>query len=142
VVQQALTGVRILDLTSVVVGPSGTLRLADYGAEVIKLEAPEGDVLRALGGPSPSGQHSGKCMAFNRNKRAICLDLKQPAARATALRVLDGCDVLVANIRPEALERLGLDAACTRATRPTLIHCAITGFGPADHAAAARPTTR
>src|SRR5271165_2500701 len=68
-----LAGIRILDLTTVVVGPSCTLRLADYGAEVIKLEAPEGDVLRTLGGPSPSGQHSGKYLAFNRNKRAICL---------------------------------------------------------------------
>jgi crotonobetainyl-CoA:carnitine CoA-transferase CaiB-like acyl-CoA transferase len=129
VVLQALTGIRILDLTSVVVGPSCTLRLADHGAEVIKLEAPEGDVLRTLGGPSPSGQHSGKYLAFNRNKRAICLDLKQPAARAAALRILDRCDVLVSNIRPEALERLGLDAASTRPTRPALIHCAITGFG-------------
>ncbi len=129
-VHQALAGIRILDLTSVVVGPSCTLRLADYGAEVIKLEAPEGDVLRTLGGPSPTGQHSGKYLAFNRNKRAICLDLKQPAARAAVLRILDRCDVLVSNIRPEALARLGLDAESTRATRPRLIHCAITGFGP------------
>lgn len=125
-----LSGIRILDLTTVVVGPSCTLRLADYGAEVIKLEAPEGDVLRTLGGPSPSGQHSGKYLAFNRNKRAICLNLKQPAARTAVLRILDHCDVLVSNIRPEALARLGLDAASTRATRPRLIHCAITGFGP------------
>jgi crotonobetainyl-CoA:carnitine CoA-transferase CaiB-like acyl-CoA transferase len=130
VVEQALAGIRILDLTSVVVGPSCTLRLADYGAEVIKLESPEGDVLRTLGGPSPSGQHSGKYLAFNRHKRAICLDLKQPAAREAVQRILDGCDVLVSNIRPEALARLGLDAASTRATRPRLIHCAITGFGP------------
>jgi crotonobetainyl-CoA:carnitine CoA-transferase CaiB-like acyl-CoA transferase len=125
-----LAGIRILDLTTVVVGPSCTLRLADHGAEVIKLEAPEGDVLRTLGGPSPSGQHSGKYLAFNRNKRAICLDLKQAAARTAVLRILDGCDVLVSNIRPEALARLGLDAAATRAARPRLIHCAITGFGP------------
>lgn len=125
-----LTGLRVLDLTSVVVGPSCTLRLADYGAEVIKLEAPEGDVLRTLGGPSPSGQHSGKYLAFNRNKRAICLDLKQAAARTAVQRILDRCDVLVSNIRPEALARLGLDAATARATRPRLIHCAITGFGP------------
>lgn len=125
-----LAGIRVLDLTTVVVGPSCTLRLADYGAEVIKLESPEGDVLRTLGGPSPSGQHSGKYLAFNRNKRAICLDLKQPTARQAVLRILDRCDVLVSNIRPEALARLGLDAATTRATRPRLIHCAITGFGP------------
>jgi crotonobetainyl-CoA:carnitine CoA-transferase CaiB-like acyl-CoA transferase len=126
----SLTGIRVLDLTSVVVGPSCTLRLADYGAEVIKLESPEGDVLRTLGGPSPSGQHSGKYLAFNRNKRAICLDLKQDTARAAVQRILDRCDVLVSNIRPEALARLGLDAASARATRPRLIHCVITGFGP------------
>ena len=125
-----LEGIRILDLTSVVVGPSCTLRLADYGAEVIKLEAPGGDVLRTLGGPSPSGQHSGKYLHFNRKKRAICLDLKQPSARAALLLVLDGCDVLVSNMRPDALVRLGLDAASTRATRPRLIHCTISGFGP------------
>ncbi len=125
-----LTGIRVLDLTSVVVGPACTLRLADYGADVIKLESPEGDVLRTLGGPSPSGQHSGKYLAFNRNKRAICLDLKQDAARTAVQRILDRCDVLVSNIRPEALARLGLDAATARATRPRLIHCAITGFGP------------
>ena len=126
----ALEGIRILDLTSVVVGPSCTLRLADYGAEVIKLEAPGGDVLRSLGGPSPSGQHSGKYLHFNRKKRAICLDLKQQAAREALLRVLDGCDVFVSNMRPDALARLGLDADSTRASRPRLIHCTISGFGP------------
>jgi crotonobetainyl-CoA:carnitine CoA-transferase CaiB-like acyl-CoA transferase len=125
-----LAGIRILDLTSVVVGPSCTLRLADYGAEVIKLEAPEGDVLRSLGGPSPSGRNSGKFLHFNRNKRNICLDLKRPEARAALLRVIDGCDVVVSNIRPDSLARLGLDAASLRATRPRLIHCTITGFGP------------
>ncbi len=125
-----LAGIRILDLTSVVVGPSCTLRLADYGAEVIKLEAPEGDVLRTLGGPSPSGRTSGKYLHFNRNKRAICLDLKQPAARTALLKIIDRIDVVVSNIRPDSLARLGLDAASLRATRPRLIHCAITGFGP------------
>ncbi len=125
-----LEGIRVLDLTSVVVGPSCTLRLADYGAEVIKLEAPGGDVLRTLGGPSPSGAHSGKYLHFNRKKRAICLDLKRPAAREALLRVLDGCDVLVSNMRPDALARLGLDARSVRASRPRLIHCTISGFGP------------
>lgn len=128
-----LRGIRVLDLTSVVVGPACTLRLADYGAEVIKVESPEGDVLRSLGGPSPSGQHSGKYLAFNRNKRAVCLDLKQTAGREAVSRVLDRCDVFVSNVRPEALARLGLDAASARATRPRLIHCVITGFGPGPY---------
>src|SRR4051794_21819689 len=125
-----LAGVRVLDLTSVVVGPACTQRLADYGAEVIKLEPPEGDVLRSLGGPSPSGRHAGMFLHFNRKKRMICLNLKQPQARAALLTVLDDCDVLVSNMRPDALQRLGLDAASVRATRPGLVHCTITGFGP------------
>jgi crotonobetainyl-CoA:carnitine CoA-transferase CaiB-like acyl-CoA transferase len=125
-----LNAIRVLDLTTVVVGPSCTLRLADHGAEIIKLESPEGDLLRTLGGPSPSGHGSGKYLHFNRRKRSICLDLKHPAARHAALRILQGCDVFVSNIRPESLARLGLDAAATRATHPRLIHCSITGFGP------------
>jgi crotonobetainyl-CoA:carnitine CoA-transferase CaiB-like acyl-CoA transferase len=125
-----LHGIRILDLTTVVVGPSCTLRLADHGAEVIKLEAPEGDLLRTLGGPSPSGHGSGKYLHFNRRKRSICLNLKQSSARQAALRILQGCDVFVSNIRPESLARLGLDAAATRIAHPRLIHCSITGFGP------------
>ncbi len=128
--QAPLAGIRILDLTSVVVGPSCTLRLADYGAEIIKLESPEGDVLRTLGGPSPSGRTSGKFLHFNRNKRNICLDLKHAPARVALLRIIDRCDVVVSNIRPDSLARLGLDAASLRATRPRLIHCTITGFGP------------
>ena len=125
-----LEGIRVLDLTSVVVGPSCTLRLADYGAEVIKLEPPEGDVLRTLGGPSPSGRMSGKYLHFNRRKRAICLDLKKPGGLDALYRIADTCDVVVSNMRPEALGRLKLDAASLRARRPGLIHCTITGFGP------------
>jgi crotonobetainyl-CoA:carnitine CoA-transferase CaiB-like acyl-CoA transferase len=125
-----LAGIRVLDLTTVVVGPAATLRLADWGAEVIKVEAPGGDLLRTLGGPSPSGRMSGKYLHFNRGKRSVCLDLKHPAAAAAVRAVLAGCDVLVANIRPEALARLGLDAAACRARQPALIHCTITGFGP------------
>lgn len=125
-----LAGIRVLDLTSVVVGPVATLRLAQYGAEVIKVETGEGDLLRRLGGPSPSGQHCGAYLHLNRGKRSIRLDLKRPAARRALARILDRCDVFVSNIRPDALARLGLDAAAARAGRPRLIHCTITGFGP------------
>jgi crotonobetainyl-CoA:carnitine CoA-transferase CaiB-like acyl-CoA transferase len=125
-----LAGIRVLDLTSVVVGPAATLRLADLGAEIIKIEPPGGDLLRTLGGPSPSGQMSGKYLHFNRAKRSVCLDLKQPAARDALVTILAGCDVLVSNIRPEALDRLGLGAAACRERQPELIHCSITGFGP------------
>jgi crotonobetainyl-CoA:carnitine CoA-transferase CaiB-like acyl-CoA transferase len=125
-----LTGVRVLDLTSVVVGPAATLRLADFGAEVIKIEPPEGDLMRTLGGPSHSGLLSGKFLHFNRDKEFVCLNLRVPAGLAALRRILRGCDVFVTNIRPEALARMGLDAQSCRDDHPALIHCTITGFGP------------
>ena len=128
--ERPLAGIRVLDLTSVVVGPVATLRLAQYGAEVIKIETAEGDLMRRLGGPSPSGQHSGGYLHLNRGKRSVRLDLKRPAARRALGRILDRCDVFVSNIRPDALARLGLDAETACAARPRLIHCGITGFGP------------
>jgi crotonobetainyl-CoA:carnitine CoA-transferase CaiB-like acyl-CoA transferase len=125
-----LAGIRVLDLTSVVVGPACTVRLAGYGADVVKIESIDGDQMRALGGPSPSGRHSGSYLQFNRGKKAVCLDLKHPAAREIVARLLDRVDVVVSNMRPIALERLGLDAETVRRQRPRLIHCTITGFGP------------
>jgi crotonobetainyl-CoA:carnitine CoA-transferase CaiB-like acyl-CoA transferase len=125
-----LSGIRVLDLTSVVVGPACTVRLAGYGAEVTKIEAFDGDQMRALGGPSPTGQHSGTYLHLNRGKRNISLDLKSDGAPEIIGRLLDQCDVFVSNLRPAALARLGLDPAQVRATRPGLIYCTITGFGP------------
>ncbi|MGZ5897450.1 MAG: CoA transferase, partial [Xanthobacteraceae bacterium] len=125
-----LAGVRVLDLTSVVVGPAATLRLADLGAEIIKVEAPEGDLLRTLGGPSHSGSMSGKFLHFNRDKKFVCLNLRSPEGLTALRRILAGCDVLLTNIRPDALARMKLDAKTCRAEKPDLIHCSITGFGP------------
>jgi crotonobetainyl-CoA:carnitine CoA-transferase CaiB-like acyl-CoA transferase len=113
-----------------VVGPAATLRLADLGAEIIKIEAPEGDLLRTLGGPSRSGQLAGKFLHFNRNKKFVCLNLRTPAGLDALGRILQSCDVLLTNIRPEALARMKLDAPSCRAQKPDLIHCTITGFGP------------
>lgn len=125
-----LAGIRVIDLTSVVVGPACTLRLSDFGAEVIKIEPPAGDVLRSLGGPSPGGQHAGSYLHLNRGKRALGLDLKAPAAQEVLNRLILTSDVFVANMRPEALTRLGLDADSLRVIHPQLVHCTITGFGP------------
>ena len=136
---EALAGLRVLDLTSVVVGPTCTWRLAQYGAEIIKVEAPEGDLMRGLGGVSPTGQHSGTYLHLNRGKRNICLDLKKPGAREVIARLLERVDVVVANMRPRALERLGLDAATVRAQHPGMIHCLITGYGT-NGPYAGRPT--
>src|SRR5215470_5062737 len=111
---RALTGIRVVDLTSVVVGPTATLYLADYGADIIKVEAPGGDLLRTLGGKSKSGQLSGKFMHFNRNKRSLVLDLKQERGRAALHRLMATADIFIANVRPAALERLGLGAEALR----------------------------
>ena len=124
-----LAGIRVVDLTSVVVGPTATLFLADYGAEVIKVEAPSGDLLRTLGGRSKSGQLSGKFTHFNRNKRSIVLDLKQDKAMEALHKLLGTADVFLANIRPAALERLGLGAEALRAKHKKLIVCNLMGFG-------------
>ena len=123
-----LHGLRVLDLSSVVVGPVCTGVLAEQGAEVIKVESPEGDLLRKLGGKGRTPGMSGKFLNFNRGKRSLCLDLKQPRARAALLRVARRCDVLVTNIRPDAQRRLGVDAASLAAEAPRLIHCSIVGF--------------
>src|SRR5262249_42753020 len=128
--ERLLAGIRVVDLTTVVVGPAATLRLSDYGAEIIKVEAPEGDLMRVIGGPSHSGELSGKFMHFNRSKRFACLNLKMPAARTIMHKLIAGCDVFISNIRPNALERLGLDAPACLARKPDLIHCLIAGFGP------------
>jgi crotonobetainyl-CoA:carnitine CoA-transferase CaiB-like acyl-CoA transferase len=124
-----LDGVRILDLTSVVVGPVCTARLASYGAEIIKLESPDGDLMRGLGGQSPTGQHSGTYLHLNRGKRNICCDLKQPGAREITDRLIASADIIIANMRPQALTRLGLDHETIRARHPEKIYCLITGYG-------------
>lgn len=125
----ALAGIRVVDLTTVVVGPTATLFLADYGADVIKVEAPEGDIMRTLGGQSKSGQLSGKFIHFNRNKRSLVLDLKQQRGRTALHRLLETADVFIANVRPAALERLGLGAAALRDRHKRLIVCNLMGFG-------------
>ena len=126
---EPMKGVRILDLTSVVVGPVCTWRLGQYGAEVIKVENPEGDLMRGLGGLSPTGQHSGTYLHLNRGKRNICLDLKKPSSREVMQRLIESADVIVANMRPQALQRLGLDAESIRDRHPEKIYCLITGYG-------------
>jgi crotonobetainyl-CoA:carnitine CoA-transferase CaiB-like acyl-CoA transferase len=124
-----LQGVRILDLTSVVVGPACTARLAQYGAEIIKVESPDGDLMRTLGGSSPTGEHSGAYLHFNRSKRNLCIDLKAPQSGEIMHRLVRWADVLITNMRAEALQRLCIDAETLRNEHPTLIHCLISGFG-------------
>jgi crotonobetainyl-CoA:carnitine CoA-transferase CaiB-like acyl-CoA transferase len=126
---EPLRGTRVLDLTAVVVGPAATWRLGQYGAEIIKVENPEGDLMRGLGGLSPTGQHSGAYLHLNRGKRNICLNLKSPGASEVMLRLIDWADVIVANMRPKALARLGLDAETVRGRHAEKIYCLLTGYG-------------
>jgi crotonobetainyl-CoA:carnitine CoA-transferase CaiB-like acyl-CoA transferase len=126
---EPLSGVRVLDLTTVIVGPACTWRLGQYGAEVIKVESPEGDLMRGLGGASPTGQHSGAYLHLNRGKRNICLDLKAPGASAIMERLIASAQVIVTNMRPQALAKLGLDGESVRAVHPDKIYCLISGYG-------------
>src|SRR3979490_2376150 len=102
-----LQGVKIIDMTTVLMGPYATQMLGDYGADVIKIEALEGDGTRQIGPP----RHPGMGPVFlntNRSKRSICLDLKKPAGREAVLRLIALADALVYNVRPQAMARLNL----------------------------------
>jgi crotonobetainyl-CoA:carnitine CoA-transferase CaiB-like acyl-CoA transferase len=125
-----LAGVRVLDLTAVVLGPLATQILGDYGADVIKVEPPEGDLMRANGVSRVRGMSS-IFLAINRNKRSLAIDLKQPEGVAALKRLLPTVDVLVHNMRTAAIERLGLGHAACAAINPKLIYCVATGFGEA-----------
>jgi crotonobetainyl-CoA:carnitine CoA-transferase CaiB-like acyl-CoA transferase len=132
-----LAGVKILDLTSVVFGPFATQILAALGADVIKVESPEGDNMRHVGPMNHPGMGHIYLHA-NRGKRSIVLDLKQPQARKAALELAERCDVLISNVRPQALARLGLDYEALRERNPRLIHVSCCGFGQ-DGPYAAKP---
>src|SRR5215470_1835392 len=122
-----LAGVRIVDLTTVVLGPYATQMLGDLGADVIKVEAPDGDTTRHTGPRRHPGMAS-VFMGVNRNKRSIALDLKQAAAREVLLRLVDTADVFVHNIRPQKLEPLGLGADTLCKRNPRLIYAGIHGW--------------
>ncbi len=125
-----LQGVKVLDLTAVVVGPSCTLTLAEQGAEVIKLEQPPaGDLLRKLGGPSRSPDMSPKFVHFNRGKQSIAVDLKTEAGKEVLARLAAQADVLVTNMRGKALAKLGITWEALQPTNPRLVFCVIAGFG-------------
>jgi CoA:oxalate CoA-transferase len=122
-----LDGVRVADFSRVLAGPFCTRMLADLGAEVIKIEPPEGDVSRRLG--ARRGGMSGYYMQQNCGKRNISVDLKQPRGRELALEVIRHCDVLVENFRPGVMAALGLGPEVVLEERPQLVYCSISGFG-------------
>ena len=123
-----LAGVRVIDMTSVVFGPLATQMLGDLGADVIKVESPEGDMLRQVQ-PARTPGMGAAFLGTNRNKRSITLDLKTQKDRAALLDLLDDADVFVSSVRPAALARLSLSPETLRERNPKLITVAAVGFG-------------
>jgi crotonobetainyl-CoA:carnitine CoA-transferase CaiB-like acyl-CoA transferase len=149
-----LAGLRVIDCSTVLAGPYCTMLLGDLGADVIKIEPPEGDSTRGWGPPwvgassdeadpaggQPTGTPTGSrtaayYLAVNRNKRGLRLDLKTPDGAAVLRRLLEGADVLVENFRVGGFARLGFDDGTLRALNPALVHLAISGYGPTGPAA-------
>jgi len=122
-----LAGVRVLDLTTIVLGPSASQMLGDMGADVIKVEPPAGDPTRQVG-PGRHGDMSAQFMNVNRNKRSLVLDLKNPAAREALLKLAAGADVFLHTMRPGAIRRLGLDYDALCAANPRIIYCGAYGY--------------
>jgi crotonobetainyl-CoA:carnitine CoA-transferase CaiB-like acyl-CoA transferase len=122
-----LTGVRVVDCTTVVLGPWAAQQLGDLGADVIKVEPPEGDTTRQLG-PMRNPDMGAFYLAVNRNKRSIVLDLKQEAARGVLRRLAERADVLLHNYRPQAARRLGMSYETFRAINPGIVYVGTYGF--------------
>lgn len=123
-----LAGLRILDITAVVMGPYATQTLGDLGADVIKVEPPAGDNMRAVGPMRHPGMGS-IALHLNRNKRSIVLDLKQPEGREACLALAKTCDALICNTRPKAMARLRLDYAAVSAVNPRIVYVGAFGYG-------------
>jgi crotonobetainyl-CoA:carnitine CoA-transferase CaiB-like acyl-CoA transferase len=123
-----LKGLRILDLTSVILGPYATQILGDFGAEVIKIEPPEGDSMRPVA-PVATPGISAIFANNNRNKRSVSLDLKSEVGRAALFKLLPAADALVHNMRQEAMDKLGLTFKAVRAVSPRIVYAAAVGFG-------------
>jgi crotonobetainyl-CoA:carnitine CoA-transferase CaiB-like acyl-CoA transferase len=123
-----LDGVKIVEMTSVVLGPYACQMLGDLGADIVKIEPPGGDTNRNLG---PYRKHADMSSLFvncNRNKRSLVLDLKSPRGKAAVLRICENADVVVHNFRPGAMQRLGLDYEAVRKVNPQIIYCATYGY--------------
>jgi crotonobetainyl-CoA:carnitine CoA-transferase CaiB-like acyl-CoA transferase len=130
-----LAGLRVIDLTQVLSGPFCTMLLADLGADVIKVEPPDGDVARQWGprvatsNPPVPGTYGGYFASVNRNKRSVCIDLKQPAGRESLLDLLGDADVFVENFRVGVMDRFGLSYGFLHERFPKLVYACIRGFG-------------
>ncbi|HJU17954.1 MAG TPA: CoA transferase [Stellaceae bacterium] len=123
----AFDGLRVLDFTTTIAGPHCTRMLADLGAEIVKIEPPEGDMMRTR--PPLRNGASTSFGQLNAGKKSVVLDLKSPRAVAAVRRLVATSDVVVENFRPGVMRRFGLDYAALREVKPDLIYCAISGYG-------------
>jgi crotonobetainyl-CoA:carnitine CoA-transferase CaiB-like acyl-CoA transferase len=128
-VEGPLAGLVIADFSRILAGPYCTMLLADMGADVIKVESPEGDDTRTWSPPTRDGEAT-YYLSINRNKRSITLDLKNPSDRAVALALANKADIFVENMKPGGMTRFDLDYETVRQTNPSVIYASITGFGP------------
>lgn len=123
-----LEGIRVVEMTSVVLGPYACQMLGDLGADVIKIEPPGGDTNRNLGPHRTNSDMGSMYLGCNRNKRSVALDLKSGRGRSAALEIIKTADVVVHNFRPQAMERLGLDYAAVKVVNPEVVYCATYGY--------------
>ncbi|UWR33009.1 CoA transferase [Sulfitobacter sp. W027] len=123
-----LKGVRVVELTTIVLGPMAGQILADFGADVVKIEAPDGDLARHVEPRSEAGESS-MFVNCNRNKQSIAIDLKTQEGREVLKRLISQADVFLHNMRMKAVRKLGFDAATLRAINPGLVYCSAIGFG-------------
>src|SRR3954466_15935068 len=124
----ALSDITVIDLSHALAGPFASTMLGDYGAEIIKIEPLEGEIARAWGPPF-YGDEAAYFVNLNRNKKSVALDLKHPEGKALFLRLVEGADVVLENLRVGTVAKLGIDYAAARERQPRLIYCSISGFG-------------
>src|SRR5690349_4560182 len=124
----ALGDVVVLDLSHALAGPFAATMLADYGAEIIKIEPLDGEISRHWGPPFYGGE-SAYFVNLNRNKKSVAIDLKHPEGRAIFFRLLERADVVLENLRVGTVAKLGIDYARARERQPRIVYCSISGFG-------------
>lgn len=127
--RKSLSGLRVVDFSQIGAGPTCSMFLGDLGADVIKVESPQGDVGRYLGPPWVFDDESAVFASFNRNKRSLCLDLKTAEGLAVALCLIDTADIVVESFRPGVMDRLGLGYDSVRKRNPRIVYCSVSAYG-------------
>ena len=122
-----LEGVKVLDLTTVIMGPFTTQVLGDFGADIIKIEEPNGDMTRDIG-PSKTSKMSSMFLGVNRNKRSLVLNLKKPEAKAALWKLIEDADIIIHNIRPQKIAALGFDPDTVLSKNPKIIYVGLHGY--------------